>query len=54
MKNKVNKLSLDQFKAKSGNNQESLEFISGGILGACHDEPSPSFPKKCKSYTHER
>lgn len=37
MKNKSSKLSLDQFKAKARNNQESLEYVSGGILGACHD-----------------
>lgn len=47
MKNKENKLSLDQFKAKSENNQESLEHVSGGILGACHD--GPTWPRGCFS-----
>lgn len=37
MKNKKDKLSLDQFKAKSGSRKESLELISGGILGAGND-----------------
>lgn len=39
MKNTKNKLSLDQFKAKSRKTTESLDLISGGILGACHDDP---------------
>lgn len=39
MKNKKTKLSLDQFKAKSNKTTESLDLISGGILGACHDDP---------------
>ncbi|PRB03817.1 hypothetical protein CQ046_08475 [Chryseobacterium sp. MYb7] len=32
------RLSLDQFKAKSSNNlnNEELEKLTGGILGACH------------------
>lgn len=38
MKNTKNKLSLDQFKAKLGETTEALDHISGGILGACHDE----------------
>lgn len=38
MKNKKSKLSLDQFKAKLEKTTESLDLISGGILGACHDD----------------
>ena len=36
---KKKKLSLEEFKAKAGDTslQESLEHITGGILGACHD-----------------
>lgn len=39
MKIKKSKLSLDEFKSKLGDQNESLELISGGILGACHDDP---------------
>lgn len=42
MKNTKSKLSLDQFKAKLGKTTDSLDLISGGILGACHDEPTQS------------
>lgn len=31
----MERLSLDDFKAKSSNSQE-LEGLTGGILGACH------------------
>lgn len=34
MKKTKSKLSLDHFKAKLGSRKESLELISGGILGA--------------------
>lgn len=40
MKNTKSKLSLDQFKVKVGETSESLDLISGGILGACHDDPT--------------
>lgn len=43
MRNKKNKLSLDQFKVKLGKTKDSLDLISGGILGACHDEPKPNY-----------
>lgn len=37
-KEQVKRLSLSDFKAKNLNfsDQESLEKISGGVLGACH------------------
>jgi hypothetical protein len=36
------KLSLEEFKAKAGDTtlQESLEHITGGILGSCHTTSS--------------
>lgn len=46
MKNTKSKLSLDQFKAKLGKTTESLDLISGGILGACHDEPKRNYDHK--------
>lgn len=50
MKNKGNKLSLDQFKAKANGSEGSLEFVSGGILGACHDRPRQHV--NCTVYRH--
>lgn len=39
---KKKKLTLEEFKAKAGDStlQESLEHITGGILGSCHTTSS--------------
>jgi hypothetical protein len=46
------RLSLEDFKVKSfaSNEVESLEKISGGILGACHDDGTCQPIKDIKIY----
>ena len=46
-KGKGSRLSLDQFKSNmpSQVNNEELEKLTGGILGACHVEPKSWFDR---------
>ena len=39
----MERLSLEDFKAKSSNSNE-LEQLTGGILGSCHDEEPAEEP----------
>ena len=39
----MERLSLEDFKAKS-NNSDEVEQLTGGILGSCHDESQEDNP----------
>lgn len=46
----TNKMSLEQFKANLNDSKQSMEMISGEILGACHDEVAVEEPNWWHSF----